>query len=55
MVKPKPKPDLYDACILVGFAGMVTGIWWLAPPAALIAGGLMLLAWGLAGSAKAGR
>lgn len=53
--KPKPKPDLHDACILAGFVSLVAGIAWLSPPIALMIGGVMVLAYGLLGSARGGK
>jgi hypothetical protein len=45
------KIDVYDLCILCGFAALVAGLWWLAPPAALIIGGMLMGAFGFVGSA----
>lgn len=37
-----------DLCIVLGSALVLTGVWWMYPPAALIVGGLC----GLAAGAK---
>lgn len=59
MVEPKgpKKPhstDQYDVAILAGFTALVAGIWWLAPPWALIIGGVLAGAYGLTGSYRKG-
>lgn len=42
--------DAWDVMILLGFAGLTGGLWWVMPPLSLIVAGVLLLAAGLAGA-----
>jgi hypothetical protein len=39
-----------DAIALLGFAGLAVGLWWIYPPAALVACGSLLLLLGCSGA-----
>lgn len=46
----KQRIDGFDVMVGVGFIALVAGLWLLSPTAALIAGGSLLIAGGLAGA-----
>jgi len=45
--KPEPRIDLQDVLIVLGFIGLEVGVGMIYRPAALILGGLILLAFAL--------